>query len=142
MRSAVPSVAVAALAACLGVSAAEPKIRLEFRRAETEAAKGLDEATVPGSKTKIYLHKTAELDADDIAEATLDDATLKVKFTKEGAAKMAKLSKEHTGKPLAVLLDGKVLIAPTIRDPIGGEAALTGFAKEDLERIVKALKAK
>jgi preprotein translocase subunit SecD len=149
MTKSVSVLAAGSLAAFLGglaPAADEPRLRLEFRRAETEAAKGLEEATVPGSGAKIYLHKTADADAADVAAAILDDSgcepVLKVVFTREGRAKMEKLSKEHHGKPLAVVLDGKVLVAPVIRATITEKAVLTGIDKADLERILKGFKAK
>ena len=44
----------------------KPKVKIEFRRAETKPAEGLVEAAVPGSKEKIYLHKEADATSADI----------------------------------------------------------------------------
>ncbi len=127
----------------------KPKVKIEFRRAETKAAEGLTEATVPGQKEKIYLHKAADATNEDIAEAkvgvdgrTLDPA-IEVRFTKEGAKKIAKLSEEHAGKPLAIVIDGKVISAPILRGKIGERAQITGrFTKEEAEKIAKAINGK
>src|SRR5439155_25881752 len=43
----------------------KPKVKIEFRRAETKPADGLTEAAVPGGKEKIYLHKTPDLTNED-----------------------------------------------------------------------------
>jgi preprotein translocase subunit SecD len=126
----------------------KPKIKVEFRRAETKPANGLTAAMVEGSKEKIYLHNKAELTAEDIAEAkaSLDNAqklAIDITFTKAGGMKMAKLSEDHLGKPLAVIVDGKVLSAPTIRVIITEKATITGsFTQEEMEKIVVAINAK
>lgn len=134
----------------LGFAADEtPKVTIEFRRAETKAAEGLIEATDPNTKEKIYLHKTAEVTNADIAVVRLSEdkdvktPALELVFTKEGAKKVAKLSAEHIDKPLAVLVNGKVLSAPIIRGKFSEKAVITGkFTKEELEKIVKAFNAK
>jgi len=102
---------------------------------------------VGNTEDKIYLHKTADATNEDIADArvdTLNDpVTVIVVFTKEGAKKMAKLSEEHKGKPVAILVDGKVIKAPIVRAAFRDQAAITGVSsKEEAERIVKGIKAK
>src|SRR5579872_1766981 len=123
--------------------------KVEFRRAEKEAAEGLTEATVEGSKEKIYLHKTADLTNEDIAEvkATQDDSkrpAISITLTKDGSAKMKKVTEEHLRKPLAILVDGKVISAPVIQTAIAeGEVLITGnFTKEELETLVKQIQGK
>ena len=129
-------------------SAPAPKVtvRLEFRRAETKPAEGLEEVTVPKSGEKIYLHKRAEITAADVASASIekdgDRAFLKLVFTKEGNTKLEKLTKEHRDKPLAVLLDGKVLVAPVISSTLTEQAVLSGIEQADLEKIVKGISGK
>ena len=56
---------------------------------------------------------------------------------------MAKVSEGHQGKPLAILVDGKVLSAPIVRATFRGQATITGLpSKGEAERIVKGLKGK
>jgi preprotein translocase subunit SecD len=93
------------------------------------------------------LHKQVEVNNEDIAEVSIDEAggigpLLKLKFTKQGQQKMEKLTKEHINKPLAVLVDGKVLAAPVIRSMLSEQAVLSGIDKAEMERIVKGFKAK
>jgi preprotein translocase subunit SecD len=127
----------------------KPSVKVEFRRAEKEAAEGLTEATVEGSKDKVYLHKTAELTNDDIAEAKAsEDAnkhpSVSITLTKDGAAKMKKLTEEHRDKPLAILVDGKVISALIIKAVIShGKAEITGiFSEEEVEKLAKSIKGK
>jgi preprotein translocase subunit SecD len=127
------------------VAADPPRVKVEFRRAETKPAEGLSEASVAGSGEKVYLHKAVEITNADIAKASPGlsaDSRYEVivRFTKEGAEKMAKLSEAHRGKPLAILVDGKVVCAPVLRDKITEYAAITGsFTQREAERIAKGI---
>jgi preprotein translocase subunit SecD len=145
------AVFLAALA--LGVTAVaadkaddKPAVKVEIRRAEKEKAEGLTEATVEGTKEKVYLHKTAELTNADIADAKVEgdkNPEIRVTLTKAGAEKMRKVTEEHRNKPLAIVIDGKVISAPVVRAVIGENVAITGnFTKEEAERIAKGLKGK
>ncbi len=50
-----------------------------------------------------------------------------ITFDQQGGEKFAKLTSENVGKPFAIILDGKVLSAPTINEPIlGGQAQISG----------------
>jgi len=50
-----------------------------------------------------------------------------LEFTDEGATKFADLTLKNVGRTIAILLDGEVLTAPNVREPImGGKAEITG----------------
>src|SRR5258708_2783790 len=118
-------------------------VKIEFRRAETAAREGLTEATVGGMK--IYLHKSAEIANEDIADAraTVDGKgapEVEITFTKEGQKKVEKMTDQHMDKPLAILIDGKVVAAPTIRARISTSAVITGtFTKKEADRIASGI---
>jgi preprotein translocase subunit SecD len=126
----------------------KPQVRLELRRAETKPGEGLTEATVAGTSQKIYLHKKAEIDNKDIARARAmeDDRghpAIEVVFTREGARKAARMSEAHKGKPLAILLNGKVVGAPVVRDRLSDHALITGtFTQKEVDRLVKGMSGK
>ncbi len=135
----------------LGVTtsaAAQDKVRVEVRRAETKAAEGLTEAKVVGSEQKIYLHAKPELTNDDIAGAAVvvdnnGRPAVEIVFTEQGEQKIAKLSADHLQRPLAVLFDGKVYCAPILRQKLGKKAVITGaFTKTEAERIANSLHGK
>lgn len=138
----------AGLALALPVFADEkPKTKVEFRRAETAAAKGLIEATVAGTKDKVYLHKTADLVTADLASAAVageaNNLTIEITFTEAGAKKAAKLSEDHADKPVAIVVDGKVLAAPVIRAKLGTTIRISGqFTEGEAKSIVKAVRGK
>lgn len=123
------------------------RAKVEIRRCETKPAEGLVEAEVVGSKTKVYLHKTAELTNEDIAGANVvekkdvKEPAIEIVFTKKGHEKAEKLSKEHKGKPIAILIDGKVVAAPAVKSTLEQKVLITGaFTKAEAERIVKSLR--
>ncbi len=124
----------------------EPKTKIEFRRAEYEPAEGLTEAKQIVSNTKIYMYKTADLTNEDIAEVrklkpTTGYPGIEITFTKEGAKKMEKLTaKEQLRKPMAILVNGKMIMAPRINAQITDKCVIdAAFTNEELEKIVKDL---
>ena len=60
-----------------------------------------------------------------------------VHFTSEAGPKMLAATQAHIGRPMAVLIDNEVVMAPIIRDQVGDAAVITGtFTKSEAERIV------
>jgi preprotein translocase subunit SecD len=125
-----------------------PRVRLELRRAEAEPAEGLTEATVERTKKKVYLHKEADATNEDVAGArVIQDArqrpSIEITFTAAGAKKMARVCEEHQERPLAIVVDGKVISAPIVHSKFSTRAEISGmFTKEEAERIVKAINGK
>jgi preprotein translocase subunit SecD len=103
------------------------------------------EATIDGSSRKIYLQPDPALTNKDIASASKvqeeGKPAVEVRFTDNGTKVLAKLTQAHQGKPVAILLNGKVVLAPLVRDPIlEGKAMITGnFTNEEAVRIAKGL---
>lgn len=66
-----------------------------------------------------------------------------IEFDSEGAKIFYEISKKWTGKPLAILLDGKIVSAPNINEPIpGGRAQISGnFSIPEMKDLVIQLKA-
>jgi preprotein translocase subunit SecD len=80
------------------------------------------------------------------AQAGVDPQTnqsvVNITFDAQGGAKFAKLTTENTGRPFAIILDGKVLSAPNINEPIiGGQAQISGsFTPETANELAIALR--
>ena len=127
---------------------APPHVRVEFRRAESEPAEGLEEATVPSTGKKVYLHKEAEITNRDLAGArvTLDvrmEPAVEVRFTEGGRKKMARLSERQLLKPLAILVNGQVVCAPTVKAKFSDRALITGrFTQAEAERLAAGINGK
>jgi len=117
-------------------------IRFEVRMAETRPAAGLQKAKVAGSDRYVYLHRQVIVSNNDIAEVKVIQADtpsqygIGIKFNPAGADKMRRATRAHIGKPLAILLDGQVMMAPVVRDAVGGSAMLTGhYTKAEAQRV-------
>ncbi len=65
-----------------------------------------------------------------------------ITFDQQGGAKFAQLTTQNVGKPFAIILDGKVLSAPNINEPIlGGSAQISGsFTVESANSLAIALR--
>jgi preprotein translocase subunit SecD len=71
-----------------------------------------------------------------------NEPIVSITFDQQGGAKFAKLTTENVGKPFAIILDGKVLSAPNINEPIlGGSAQISGsFTVESANQLAIALR--
>lgn len=117
---------------------------LEFRLAtasSTEILKAnpqasLDDLFVSTGLTGRYLSK-ATVEFDPNTQAPL----VGLEFNKDGSDLFAKLTRDHKGEILAIILDGKVLSAPVIRDEISnGKAQINGsFTPEQVKKLVTDL---
>jgi len=53
---------------------------------------------------------------------------------------MRRATMSHLGKPVAILIDGNVVIAPTIKSAIGTAAIITGdYTQADAQRIAAGM---
>jgi hypothetical protein len=147
------AVAVVAIAApflgshrrSLFVSDLEAAVRFEVRLAEDRPGPGLPEAKISGSGRSIYLHNDVVVSNSDIASATVVQGgpaqfSIGIEFNVLGAEKMRTATANHIGKPIAILLDGQVVMVPVIRESLGASAMITGsFTKTQAERIAKGI---
>jgi preprotein translocase subunit SecD len=71
-----------------------------------------------------------------------NQSVVNITFDAQGGAKFAKLTTENVGKPFAIILDGQVLSAPNINEPIiGGSAQIMGsFTPESANSLAIALR--
>ena len=119
-------------------------VRFEVRLAEQAFAPGLHEVTVDGGR-KIYLHDDTVVTNSDIAQAQLVQGAdgrfgVSITFKTAGAGKMRRATQGHIDKPLAILIDGAVVMAPTVRSAIDTSALLSGdYTKAEAERIVAGI---
>jgi preprotein translocase subunit SecD len=141
-------VALAALAfvfvAAVGLLRSRPvaaaTIDFAVRLAEDAPAPGLEEATVEGSDRTIYLHPETIVGNGDLAKAQVIEGAagfgVAVTLSDDGAARMYRATSSHINRPLAILLDGVVVTAPTVRGPIAASAVLDGdYTRAEAERI-------
>ena len=120
-------------------------VRFEVRLAETQPAPGLIVARVAESDRLIYLHPELIVTNDDIAQSRVvqdgpDRFNIAVEFLEAGAERMRQATSAHVGRPVAVLIDGKVDIAPIVRSAISNSATITGdYSQAEAERIAEGI---
>jgi hypothetical protein len=120
-------------------------VRIEFRLAEDEPADGLDARELPGAAdgAKVFLRPEAVLSEADCPgfQVVVDRAGPQVvfHFTDEGARTLAEVTREarRAEARLAVLLDGELVVAPRVMEPVtGGRAQLAGG---DMRALIETL---
>jgi protein-export membrane protein SecD len=70
-----------------------------------------------------------------------NDPLVSVKFNEEGAKLFTEITTKHTGEQLGIFLDGELLSAPVINEPItGGKAVISGkFTVDEAQALAKNL---
>jgi beta-lactamase regulating signal transducer with metallopeptidase domain/biopolymer transport protein ExbD len=131
--------------------------KIEFRLAEHRAGEGLQNFALElpnGTQTLVYLQPEPALTSDDVAKAAVvpstatkpdgspaDNYSVEIAFTEDGAKKMAKVTEQNIGKLLAIVLDGKVISAATIRSAISQKAQISGnFTQQQAEQIANSIR--
>jgi preprotein translocase subunit SecD len=127
----------------------QPQNKVEFRLAEANPADGLTEATMKDKGEKIYLHKEIVVTCADIQEASVIESSvtgefdIKIQFTEEGARKISEATAKHLGRPLAILVDGQVVVAPRIIQMLKDRSQISGgFTKKEAESLARAFNSK
>jgi hypothetical protein len=127
-----------------GTTAVHAAVRFEVRLAEEQPVPGLIVAQIGNSDRLIYLHPEIVVSNDDIAEAFVVDqgagVAIAVKIEPAGAERMRQATQAHIGRPMAILIDGHVVMAPTLRAPISDSAMITGvYTRAQAERVVEGI---
>lgn len=117
---------------------------LEFRLEKADAKKILEinpEAKIDDIFVSTGLTGRLLSKAQVLFDQNNGSAYVGLTFNKEGADLFAKLTKEHKGEVLAILLDGQVLSLPVIQDEItDGSAQITGtFTPDEVKVLVRDL---
>ena len=132
-----------------GGSTAQAAIRFEVRLAEEQAAAGLTAARVANSDRTVYLHPEVVVANTDIAFSNVVPGNtpsqqfwIDVRLTAAGADKMRQGTTNHLGRPVAILIDGEVVSAPTVKSPVGDAAVISGdFTRAEAEKIASGMTA-
>jgi preprotein translocase subunit SecD len=124
------------------------KVTLEFRIAEDKPAADLKEIVFEPTGEIFYLHNEVLINQFDVESAAVvmqqERPAVELILTSEGTKKFEDLTAQNIGKRCGMILNGKLLSAPIIRDTIpGGRAIITGiFTKSEAETIANGLNKK
>jgi len=96
----------------------------------------------------IAVHRQVMVSGEELTDAqqTYDQQTnepnVTIRFNGSGGNKFAKVTSQNVNRPFAIILDGKVLSAPNINEPIlGGSATISGsFTVEGANQLAIALR--
>lgn len=102
----------------------------------------------PGGGQTIAVQRRIMVSGDQLIDASqgFDQQSnapiVNIRFDGQGGRKFARVTQENTGKPFAMILDGVVLSAPNINEPIlGGQAQIAGnFTVESANELAIALR--
>ncbi len=128
-----------------GTAAVLAAVRFEVRLAEDRPVPGLLVERVVDSDRVIYLHPEIVVSNEDIAQSWVvqdgpDRFGVSVQFLQGGAERMKQATATHVGRPMAILIDGAVVMAPVVRSSISDSAVITGnFTQAEAERISDGL---
>lgn len=114
---------------------------LEFRLGDPYNTSTSTEAFVATGLTGRYLKK-ADLQFSQGAQGSAaGEPVVVLTFNDEGAKLFEQITTEHTGKVLAIFLDGQPISVPVIREPIpGGTATISGqFNPKEARDLVQNL---
>lgn len=123
--------------------------RLQFRLVATEAGPDTQDIKDPDSGQLLHVRRRVELDASDVKDAHIAKSpsgqfSVDMDFTPAGSEKLAALTSANMNKKLAIVFDGRVLMAPTIRAKITGSLTLSGGSKglapEQAKSLVDAIR--
>jgi SecD/SecF fusion protein len=98
-----------------------------------------------GGSIEIAVRKKPDLTGDKVVRAGASFGPkgyeVVLGFNKEGGDQFAKLTTENTGRQFAIMLDGEVISAPRINEPIpNGSAVISGsFTEQDARGLASAL---
>ncbi|MCH2486635.1 MAG: protein translocase subunit SecD [Erythrobacter sp.] len=104
--------------------------------------------TTAQAGTSLAVRRLGGIRGDNLvgAQQTFDpqtnDPVVSITFDQQGGARFANLTRENVNKPFAIILDGKVLSAPNINEPIlGGSASISGgFTTETANNLAISLR--
>ena len=135
------------------------KVKVGFRLIDLSMSAEQAQSGTPPAGTEVLLGfkddkpylvaKDSALEGDDISYAGPGFASgtkepiASFRFNGRGTRRFAHITAENVGRPFAIVLDGKVISAPVIREPItGGSGQISGnFTLEEANSVAMMLRA-
>ena len=121
-----------------GTEVIPPEYRIEtYKMQGAEGQKPTEE--------RLLVKKKADLGGDRVTESTAyygnEGWTVQLKFDSEGAKKFGQITEANVGHRFAIVLDGVIQSAPSIRTAIyGGDAIITGrFTEQEARGLASVL---
>jgi preprotein translocase subunit SecD len=137
---------------CLSFHLVHPQIPA-YSALQAGAPAGFRISLIQGSDRReegLVISETPVVTGSELAdaEATVDPGTLQpailLQFDAAGTQKLTRFTQENMGRALAIVLDGRVVSAPLIREPIlGGHAQISGtLTRTEADELAGRLRAR
>jgi preprotein translocase subunit SecD len=137
---------------CLSFHLVHPQVQA-YSALQDGAPAGFRINLIQGSDAReagLVISETPVVTGSELADAevSIDPGTqqpaILLRFDAQGTRELARFTQENMGRALAIVLDGRVVSAPVIREPIlGGHAQISGtLTKVEAEEIAARLRAK
>ncbi|MEM8872922.1 MAG: hypothetical protein AAGD32_01570 [Planctomycetota bacterium] len=116
------------------------KPRLQFRLVQPEDDDA-EPMTDPGTGLNLAVGRNVHLDERDLASVQVmlsphdDRPLIAVRLTPEAGEKFKVLTAEHVDRQLALVLDGEIIFAPTIRSPLGDTFVIESGGEPDVSDV-------
>jgi len=135
------------------------KVKVSFRLIDLSMPAERAQSSTPPAGAEVLLGfkderpylvaRDSALDGDDISYAGpafasgTKEPIASFRFNGRGTRRFAHVTEENVGKPFAIVLEGKVISAPVIREPItGGSGQISGnFTLEEANSVAMLLRA-
>lgn len=122
-----------------GTEVIPPEYRIETHKMEPE------KPDAKATEERLLVKKKADLGGDRVTESNAyfgnEGWTVQLKFDTDGAKQFGDITEKFKGYRFAIVLDGEIQSAPTIRDAIyGGDAVITGrFTEKEARGLATVL---
>lgn len=117
---------------------------------DSPGGRNADAMLLPGEREgdRRMVRRQAEVDGSRVADARAvpdrrtGEWVVHLKFDAEGSRRFAEVTRGAVGRALAIVVDGRVIVAPMIREPIpGGQAMISGsFTARDARQLAILLR--
>ena len=133
-------------AGSLAHSPGEPSPSISFRLAFQEQAPDTTKMQFQSPNEAVYVSKSSILEGSDLLKARVKRGPagplLIITVTPDGAKRVKQTTSSHLGDRLALIVDGVLISAPTIRQPIeGNELSVTSarLSEREMEDLAKTI---
>ncbi|PPR73657.1 MAG: hypothetical protein CFH05_01152, partial [Alphaproteobacteria bacterium MarineAlpha3_Bin4] len=117
--------------------------------AGTKLLPSADEVDSSGQPRMYLIHKRVMVSGDQLVDSQPgfdqrnNEPVVNFRFDSAGAKRFGDVTSKNVGRPFAIVLDGKIITAPVIREPIlGGTGQISGnFTVQDAHDLALLLRA-
>jgi preprotein translocase subunit SecD len=121
-------------------------VQLMFHLAERTPAPGLIEAVEFGTGQKYFLYKDDLLTGEDVDGVQLafderHNPGIRIELTDLGSDKLDRVLQTHKGRPMAIVRNGEILLAPLLNEGLKKELFIFGgFNVEQAKLVIEKMK--